>query len=101
MLDKNPSNRLSNFHSIKNQAWFKDFNWDELSNLNLKAPYIPILPESQFDFDEQCKPKFSVINNEFREYVDYIKENNKNYDDVGDEITQQQKDEYMKWYNKF
>ena len=101
MLDKNPSNRLSNFHSIKNQAWFKDFNWDELSNLNLKAPYIPILPESQFDFDEQCKPKFSVINNEFREYVDYIKENNKNYNDVGDEITQQQKDEYMKWYNKF
>ena len=101
MLDKNPSNRLSNFHSIKNQAWFKDFNWDELSNLNLKAPYIPILPEGQFDFDEQCKPKFTVINNNFREYVDYVKENNQNYSDIGIEITQAQKDEYNKWYNKF
>ena len=101
MLDKNPSNRLSNFHSIKNQAWFKDFNWDELSNLNLKAPYLPILPEGEFDFDEQCKPKFSVINNNFREYVDYIKENNQNFSDIGNEITQKQKDEYLKWYNKF
>ena len=43
MLDKNPSNRLSNFYSIKTHAWFRDLNWDELTNLNLKAPYIPII----------------------------------------------------------
>ena len=101
MLDKNPSYRLCNYHSIKNQAWFKDFNWDELSNLNLKAPYIPIIPESNFDFDEQCKPKFDVINHNFREYMDYLKENNKQFEDLKNQITKEQNDEYMKWYNKF
>jgi cGMP-dependent protein kinase len=101
MLDKNPSYRLCNFHSIKNQAWFKDFNWDELSNLNLKAPYIPIIPETNFDFDEQCKPKFDLENNKFREYVDYLEENNKQFEKLEDNITKEQLDEYMKWYNKF
>ena len=101
MLDKNPSYRLCNYYSIKNQAWFKDFNWDELSNLNLKAPYIPIIPESNFDFDEQCKPKFDVINHNFREYKDYLKENNKQFEDLKNQITKEQNDEYMKWYNKF
>ena len=101
MLDKNPSYRLCNFHSIKNQAWFKDFNWDELSNLNLKAPYLPIIPETNFDFDEQCKPKFDVENNKFREYVDYLEESNKQFEDLGDKITKEQSDEYMKWFNKF
>ena len=101
MLDKNPSYRLCNFHSIKNQAWFKDFNWDELSNLNLKAPYIPIIPETNFDFDERCKPKFDVENNKFREYVDYLEESNKQFEDLRDKITKEQLDEYMKWFNKF
>ena len=101
MLDKNPSYRLCNFHSIKSQAWFKDFNWDELSNLNLKAPYIPKIPETNFDFDEQCKPKFDVENNKFREYVDYLEESNKQFEDLGDKITKEQLDEYMKWFNKF
>ena len=101
MLDKNPSYRLCNFHSIKNQAWFKDFNWDELSNLNLKAPYIPVIPESNFDFDEQCKPKFDFENSVFREYVDYLKENNKQFEEAENKISKEQNDEYMKWYNKF
>ena len=101
MLDKNPSYRLCNFHSIKNQAWFKDFNWDELSNLNLKAPYIPVIPESNFDFDEQCKPKFDFENSVFREYVDYLKENNKQFEEDEKKISKEQNDEYMKWYNKF
>ena len=101
MLDKNPSYRLCNFHSIKNQAWFKDFNWDELSNLNLKAPYIPKIPESNFDFDEQCKPKFDLENNNFIDYVDFLKENNKQFEALGNKITKEQNEEYMKWYNKF
>ena len=104
MLDKNPSYRLCNFHSIKNQAWFKDFNWDELSNLNLKAPYIPIIPESNFDFDEKCKPKFDLGNNKFREYTDYIKENTKqieNKENKETNISQDQKDRYTKLYNNF
>jgi cGMP-dependent protein kinase len=102
MLDKNPSYRLSNYHSIKNQAWFKDFNWDELSNLNLKAPYIPIIPESNFDFDEQCKPKFDIGKNKFIDYLDYLKENNNIlFAHLDDKLTKEQKESYMKWYNKF
>ena len=102
MLDKNPSYRLSNYHSIKNQAWFKDFNWDELSNLNLKAPYIPIIPESNFDFDEQCKPKFDIGKNKFIDYLDYLKENNNTlFAHLDDKLTKEQKESYMKWYNKF
>ena len=101
MLDKNPSYRLCNFYSIKNQAWFKDFNWDELSNLNLKAPYIPVIPEFEFDFDEQCKPKFDVDKNKFREYVDYITESNKQYENIENNISEEKLNEYKKWYDKF
>ena len=102
MLDKNPSYRLCNFYSIKNQAWFKDFNWDELSNLNLKAPYIPVIPELEFDFDEQCKPKFDVDKNKFREYVDFIKESNKKFDNINENnITEEKLNTYKEWYDKF
>ena len=106
MLDKNPSYRLCNFHSIKNQAWFKDFNWDELSNLNLKAPYLPILPESNYDFDEISKPKFDIANNNFREYTDFIKENNKQMENKenkenNNNISMEQKNRNLKIYNNF
>ena len=69
MLDKNPSYRISNFHSIKNHPWFKDFKWDELTNLNLKAPYFPIIPYSTFDFDDQCKPLFDNEKQKFKLYI--------------------------------
>ena len=101
MLDKNPSYRLCNFYSIKNQAWFKDFNWDELSNLNLKAPYIPVIPEFEFDFDEQCKPKFDVEKKKFREYVDYIKECNEFYEDINNSFSEEKLNNYKIWYEKF
>ena len=77
MLDKNPSNRLTNFYSIKSQPWFKDFNWDELINLNLKAPYLPHIPYSSNDFDEQYKPLFDNEKENFKTYIEYIEINNK------------------------
>ena len=95
---------LFTYQSIKNNSWFKDFKWDELTNLNLKAPYIPIIPESNFDFDEKCKPKFDLGNNKFREYTDYIKENTKqieNKENKETNISQDQKDRYTKLYNNF
>jgi len=102
MLDKNPSNRLSNFHSIKNSSWFKDFKWDELTNLNLKAPYLPVIPYSSFDFDEQCKPLFNEANQNFPNYVDIIKNNNNEaVIENKEEITKEKITEYEKWYNKF
>jgi cGMP-dependent protein kinase len=72
MLDKNPAYRLTNFYTIKTHPWFKDFKWDELINFNLKAPYLPIIPESSYDFDEQYKPIFDSEKEAFQNYVDYI-----------------------------
>ena len=72
MLDKNPAYRLTNFYTIKTHPWFKDFKWDELINFNLKAPYLPIIPESTYDFDEQYKPIFDSEKEAFQNYVDYI-----------------------------
>ena len=86
MLDKNPSYRLSNYYSIKKDPWFRDFKWDELNNLNLKPPYLPVLHYSTLDFDEQCKPLFDSRKQQFRNYVDFIKENGKEID-IKDKIT--------------
>ena len=80
MLDKNPSCRLTNFYSIKTQPWFKDFNWDELTNLNLKAPYLPIIPYSALDFDQQYKPLFVYEKEKYKNYIEYIEINNKEFD---------------------
>ena len=99
MLDKNPSYRLSNYYSIKKHPWFRDFKWDELNNLNLRPPYLPVLHYSSLDFDEQCKPLFDSRKHKFRNYVDYIKENGKEIE-MKETIT---KDTIIdkKWFDKF
>ena len=102
MLDKNPSNRLSTYQSIKNNSWFKDFKWDELTNLNLKAPYIPVIPHSDLDFDEQCKPLFNNEQQKFGKYIDFIKEYNKdNKEEIAENIEKEKIIEYKKWWDKF
>ena len=100
MLDKNPTYRLTNFYSIKNHAWFKDFKWDELINLNLKAPYLPIIPYSSFDFDEQCKPKFDNEKQHFQKYVDYIQKKSFDYE-IEEKIPKEKLIEYKRWFDKF
>ena len=84
MLDKNPVDRLTNFYSIKSQPWFKDFKWDELINFNLKAPYLPIISESPFDFDEQFNPVFDTEKEKFQNYIDYIKINMEEFETNGE-----------------
>ena len=100
MLDKNPTYRLTNFYSIKNHAWFKDFKWDELINLNLKAPYLPNIPYSSFDFDEQCKPKFDNEKQDFQKYVDFIQKKSTDYEIKG-KIPKEKLIEYKRWFDKF
>ena len=100
MLDKNHSYRLSNFNSIKNHPWFKDFKWDELNNLNLKPPYLPILPFFSFDFDEKCKPLFDIRKQKFQKYVDFIKENGKEMEKK-ETIPKDKLIEHKKWFDKF
>ena len=80
LLDKNPAYRLTNFYSIKTQNWFKDFNWDELINLNLKAPYIPNIPYSSNDFDEQFKPLFDNEKEKFKNYIEHLEISSKDHE---------------------
>ena len=82
MLDKNPAYRLTNFYSIKTQPWFKDFKWDELINLNLKAPYFPVISYSSYDFDEQYKPLFNEEQEKFQNYTEYIEICNKDNNEL-------------------
>ena len=100
MLDKNPTYRLTNFYSIKSHAWFKDFKWDELINLNLKAPYLPNIPYSSFDFDEQSKPKFDNGKQHFQKYVDFIQKRNTDYE-IKEKIPKEKLIEFKKWFDKF
>ena len=43
MLEKNPMKRLSQFEGITKHLWFNSFNWEDLSFLNMKPLYFPIL----------------------------------------------------------
>ena len=40
-LNKKISKRLSSLEAAKRHAFFKDFNWNDLIDLQLKPPYIP------------------------------------------------------------
>lgn len=70
MLTKNPSNRLAKINQIKNHVWFSDFNWDELINMNMTAPYIPV--QSGIN-PEDVKTPYKGMN--FRLYAEkYLKD---------------------------
>ena len=103
MLEKNPSCRLTSFESIKAHNWFKNFNWDELSNLNLEAPYKPLLLYSKYEFNERSEPNFSITNSQFKSYKDYIKENNNVYKSSKKnmELTKEKCEEYNTWIDNF
>ena len=103
MLEKNPSCRLTSFESIKTHIWFKDVNWEELRNLNFDAPYKPILLYSKYEFNERSEPNFSINNNEFKTYKDFIKENSNVYKSKQKnvEITKEKLEEYNTWIDNF
>ena len=47
MLKKSPTNRLWKFEQIKENPYFKDFDWEQLMSLSLKPPYIIKLDEKE------------------------------------------------------
>ena len=102
MLEKNPSCRLTSFESIKAHAWFKNFNWDELCNLNVDPPYKPILLKNKYDFNDRCEPCFNVNGNQFKSYKDYIKESANDYQiNTNYELSKEKLDEYNSWLANF
>jgi cGMP-dependent protein kinase len=47
MLKKSPTNRLWKFEQIKENPYFKDFDWEQLMSLSLKPPYNIKLEEKE------------------------------------------------------
>jgi cGMP-dependent protein kinase len=47
LLSKNPAMRLgSSFDSLKNHAWFAEFDWDKLMSREMQPPYRPVLGDN-------------------------------------------------------
>ena len=60
MLNKNQSQRLSNFNDISNHNFFKGFNWDDLLSLKMKPPFIPKVDNNE----DRCQT---------RSFLDHVK----------------------------
>ena len=67
VLNKKVSKRLSSLEQAKKHIFFKDFNWDDLIDLQIKPPYIPEsieikgfenYPEKYVDHLKKEKKKF-------------------------------------------
>ena len=55
-----------------------------------------------YDFDEQCRPLFDKDKQKKKNYIDFIKELNKdNKDETSENITKEKLIEYKKWCDKF
>ena len=65
VLNKKVSKRLSSLDAAKKHSFFKDFNWNDLIDLQLKPPYIPESIEVKSYEDYPIK------------YVDYLKKERK------------------------
>ena len=64
-LNKKVSKRLSSLEAAKRHSFFKDFNWNDLIDLQLKPPYIPESVEIK-SFEEYPM-----------KYVEYLKKDRK------------------------
>ena len=61
VLNKKVSKRLSSLEAAKKHSLFKDFNWNDLIDFNLKPPYIPESVEMKSFVEYPMK------------YIDYLK----------------------------
>ena len=66
VLNKKVSKRLCSLEAAKKHSFFKDFNWNDLIDLQLKPPYIPE-PIELKKFEEYPT-----------KYIDYLKKSRKN-----------------------
>ena len=91
VLNKKVSKRLSSLDAAKKHSFFKDFNWNDLIDLQLKPPYIPESIEIKKYEDYPVK------------YVDYLKKERKRenkgsiisaYDDDNNNYTKNWADEF-------
>lgn len=93
MLCKNQAIRLTKINKIKNHFWFQDFNWDELMNMNMEAPYKPIKNKNTQETDENQGMKFSEYANKF--YKEWEPS------EGSESIPNDKKEEYEQWWKNF
>jgi cGMP-dependent protein kinase len=65
LLKKKINERICSFEKIKKQEFYKDFNWDDLMEFKLKAPYIP------------NNNKLMDFENYDKKYLNFVEEENK------------------------
>ena len=90
VLNKKVSKRLSSLEAAKKHPFFKDFNWNDLIDLQLKAPYIPESLELK-SFEEYTT-----------KYIDHLKTTKRNrkqsyvsiYDDIDNTFSNNWADEF-------
>jgi hypothetical protein len=76
MLQRKPINRLGfrGVSEIKEHAWFRDFNWDDLYNKRIEATFKPKIGDN---FDKRYCEAIEKIGLETRErYESYLKDPN-------------------------
>ena len=76
LLYRKPYKRLgaNGIKEIKEHAWFKNINWEELFNKNLKSPFVP---KEGDNFDKRYCEGIEQIDTQTRERYQYYKSRNK------------------------
>lgn len=63
LLDKKASRRFCNFTKITKTEFFENFQWDDLINFRMKAPYIPEIKNYDNDILD-CGKLYEEFNEE-------------------------------------
>jgi cGMP-dependent protein kinase len=90
VLNKKVSKRLSSLEAAKKHALFKDFNWNDLIDFTLKAPYVPESLELK---------SFGEYNVKYIDHLKTVKRNRKEsivsiYDDNDNHFSNNWADEF-------
>ena len=101
LLYRKPHKRLgaNGIKEIKEHAWFKNINWEELFNKNMKSPFVP---KEGDNFDKRYCEGIEQIDTETRERYQYYKSKSRfktlflNYTFVREE----DKQEYINLYTE-
>ena len=90
VLNKKVSKRLSSLEAAKKHNFFKDFNWNDLIDLQLKPPYIPESVEIK-SFEE-----YPIT------YIDHLKKEKKNRKESIVSIYEDNNNSFIKnWADEF
>lgn len=90
MLKKYPLNRLWKFNQIKQDPWFKDFDWNRLISFSLSPAYKP-------QFDQLNIPS----NLKGTPYLTYLKTKTPNESGQNNISQQKNQTNFAKWVNNF